>query len=107
MGVATAVVLGVYRTPGPWTPGVSEVVSGGDGSGSADHRVAHALGHPAAAHAHGGAHVGRTHRGHRGSHPVVGRVERLHRRPATPTITSTLLPPKSLSSDRERKDIHR
>ena len=86
MGVAPSVVLGIQSTPGPGTPGVSEVVPGGDGAGPGDDRVAHALGHPAPRHPHGGAHVGRAHRTHRrhgGSHPVVWRVQRLHWRPAT------------------------
>ena len=83
MCVTPSVVFGVYCTSGSRTPGVCEVVSGGDGSGPAHDGVAHALGHSAATHPHGGAHVGGAHRGHGGSHAVVGRVERLHWRPAT------------------------
>ena len=86
MGVAPPVVFRIQGTPGPGAAGVGEVVPGGDGSGSGDDRVAHALGHPASAHTHGGAHVGRAHRAHGrhgGPHPVVGRVQRLHWRPAT------------------------
>ena len=86
MGVAPSVVLGVDGTARPGTPGVSKVVPGGDGPGPGDHRVAHALGHPASTHPHGGAHVGGAHRahgGHGGTHRVVGRVERLHWRPET------------------------
>ena len=88
MGVAPPVVLAIQSRPGPGAPGVCEcgVVPGADGAGPRDHGVAHALGHPAAAHPHGGAHVGgahRAHRGHGGPHPVVGRVQRLHWRPAT------------------------
>ena len=83
MGVTPSVVLRVYCTSRPWTAGVSEVVSGGDCPGARHYRVAHALGHAAATHGHGGRHVGRANRGHGGAHAVVWRVKRLHWRPVT------------------------